>query len=89
MSSSITGERRASPLQSMSLLIDLGVTYARTLGEPAARALFAEHAIPPDIVERALAGPTQRRLTQWERCPFEVAVRQVLSARPLLNTVAV
>jgi hypothetical protein len=85
MNDCLLAERRRSQLQSMSLLVDLGVTYARTRGEPAARSFFENNDIPEEIVERALSSPDHRRRTHWERCPFEAAVRQVLSARPLLS----
>jgi hypothetical protein len=77
-------ERRLSQ-QSMSLRVDIGVNYARTRGEPAARQYFASSGVPDEIAERALAAPSQRRRTYWERCPYEAAIRQALSVPPLLE----
>lgn len=59
-------ERRYKENMYLSILVDLGVTYRRTLGEAAAREFFDDHAVPPNLVLRVLAKKAKRRLTEWE-----------------------
>ena len=56
----------------MSILIDLGVTYKRTLGIDPARNFFDKHDIPHGLISRVLAADSQRRLTEWEECAMRM-----------------
>lgn len=77
-------DRRFSRQQSLSLLVDLGVTYYRTRGEASARAFFDAYDVPAEITARIFAAEGQRRTTLWERCNNEVALRRIFNAPPLL-----
>lgn len=59
-------DRRCKENMYLSILVDLGVTYRRTLGEAAAREFFDDHDIPSNLALRVLAKKTKRRLTEWE-----------------------
>ena len=58
--------RRCKENMYLSILVDLGVTYRRTLGEAAAREFFDDHGIPANVAQRVLATRSKRRLTEWE-----------------------
>ncbi|RSZ56268.1 hypothetical protein HF313_22140 [Massilia atriviolacea] len=60
-------ERRQCDNSALSLLVDLGVTYDRTLSRQVALAYFRASDIPPAVVERVLQGAATRRLTDWEQ----------------------
>lgn len=60
-------DRRHCDNSGLSLLVDLGVTYDRTLSRQVALAYFRASDIPPDVVERVLQGAANRRLTDWEK----------------------
>ena len=60
-------DRRQCDNSGLSLLVDLGVTYDRTLSRQVALAYFRESEIPPAIVQRVLQGAATRRLTDWEQ----------------------
>ena len=79
-----SAERRISREQSLSLLVDLGVTYYRTRGEASARAFFDAYDVPAEITQRIFNTPGCRRKTLWERCNDEVALRRIFNAPPLL-----
>lgn len=59
-------DRRYKENMYLSILVDLGVTYRRILGEAAALEFFDDHGVPPNLVLRVLAKKAQRRLTEWE-----------------------
>lgn len=59
-------DRRCKENMYLSILVDLGVTYRRTLGEEAAREFFDDHDIPANLIVRVLAKKAKRRLTEWE-----------------------
>ncbi|HEY0062340.1 MAG TPA: hypothetical protein VGC21_09485 [Telluria sp.] len=77
-------ERRGSSLQSMALIVDIGVNQARTISIARATAYLQEQAISPAIIERVMSeAVSDRRRTIWERCAYEGALRAALGARPL------
>jgi hypothetical protein len=78
-------ERRNLCLQGMSLLVEIGVNYSRTISRQKALSYFFENSIPHDVVIRVLRDAEPRRLTRWECSIDEVALRRALGARPLLN----
>lgn len=51
----------------LSILVDVGVTYCRTLGESAARNFLKAQSIPENITQRVLSGNIERRQTDRER----------------------
>lgn len=59
-------DRRSPENLYLSILVDLGVTYKRTLGRESARAFFNEHEIPHPVVMRVMADEPPRRRTMWE-----------------------
>lgn len=65
-------DRRTAENLYLSILVDLAVTYKRTLGQESARMFFAAHEIPPPVVTRILAQECPRRLTEWEECAKRV-----------------
>ena len=65
-------DRRIAENFYLSILVDLAVTYKRTLGQESARLFFAEHEVPPPVVTRILASESPRRLTEWEECAKRV-----------------
>ena len=79
-----SSDRRISREQSLSLLVDLGVTYYRTRGEASARAFFDASGVPPGITARVFGSGGCRRKTLWERCNNEAALRRIFNAPPLL-----
>jgi len=78
-------ERRNLHLQGMSLLVEIGINYARTIGVHKALSYFADNDIPPHVVKRVLRHEEPRRLTKWECCADEAGLRRALGARPLLS----
>lgn len=60
-------ERRRHENRCMSILVDLGVTYRRTLGDSVAWAFFSASAVTPKVATRIMSAERQRRLTDWER----------------------
>jgi hypothetical protein len=79
-------ERRKSHLQSMSLLVEIGINYSRTIGRQKALSYLLENDIPPDVVARVLRHAEPRRLTKWECSIDEIGLRRALGARPLLSS---
>ena len=67
MSTSDQQERRRHENRCMSILVDLGVTYRRTLGDSVAWAFFSASAVTPKVATRIMSAERQRRLTDWER----------------------
>lgn len=65
-------DRRTAENLYLSILVDLAVTYKRTLGQESARMFFSAHEIPPPVVTRILASDCPRRLTEWEECAKRV-----------------
>lgn len=63
--------RRRKENTYLSTLIDLGLTYRRTLGDKVAQAFLFEHGVPADISARVLQRQTQRRLTESEAVALE------------------
>ncbi|ATQ76488.1 hypothetical protein CR152_19640 [Massilia violaceinigra] len=59
----------------MSLLVDLGVTYDRTLSRQVALAYFRASEVPVAVAERVLLGAATRRLTDWEQFHFNNSVK--------------
>ena len=59
-------ERRRCENRGMSILVDLGVTYRRTLGDGVAWSFFSASDIPTTIAERIMSSACERRPTDWE-----------------------
>lgn len=59
-------DRRRRANHYLSILVDLGVTYRRALGEASALAFYADHGVPEDLAGRVLGRNSSRRLTGWE-----------------------
>jgi hypothetical protein len=78
-------ERRNSRVQGMSLLVEIGINYSRTIGRQKALSYFLENDIPHDVVTRVLKHAERRRLTRWECSLDEIGLRRALGARPLLS----
>lgn len=74
-------DQRQSANLYLSILIDVGVTYKRALGDAAARAFFAEQAIPNPIALRVMADNPARRLTDWERHARQASLSRADQAR--------
>ena len=68
-------DRRQCDNSGLSLLVDLGVTYDRTLSRQVALAYFRASDIPPAVVERVLQGAGSRRLTDWEQFHLNNSVK--------------
>jgi hypothetical protein len=66
-------ERRSAENRCLSILVDLGVTYRRTLGERVAWAFFSATQIAPHVANRVMAHDRERRLTDWERQAIRMA----------------
>ncbi len=66
-------ERRREENRGQSILVDLGVTYRRTLGDSVAWAFFTANDITPAVANRVMAQDGQRRLTDWERHTMRMA----------------
>jgi hypothetical protein len=60
-------ERRSPRNLYTSILVDVGVTYKRTLGDDAAHDFFAAHSIPAGVKTRVMTANAERRMTEWER----------------------
>ncbi|MFP5391370.1 MAG: hypothetical protein ACLGI6_07485 [Gammaproteobacteria bacterium] len=67
MAKSVQQERRRHENQCLSTLVDLGVTYRRTLGERVAWSFFRSSNIEPAIAQRVMQSASERRPTDWER----------------------
>lgn len=63
--------RRRKENTYLSTLVDLGVTYRKTLGDKVAQAFLFEHGVPADISARILDTQARRRLTDWEAVALE------------------
>lgn len=82
MASTEQQERRRQENRCLSVLVDLGVTYRRTLGDRVAWAFFTTNDIANAVVHRVMDHDRQRRLTDWEhrlarlaelrQCPLEL-----------------
>lgn len=59
-------ERRRADNLYLSILVDVGVTYQRTLGPQSAAHFLRNQDIPPTVSERVLGQDTPRRMTDWE-----------------------
>lgn len=70
-------DRRQCDNSGLSLLVDLGVTYDRTLSRQVALAYFRASDIPPAVVERVLQGVGMRRLTDWEQLHLNNSLKGV------------
>lgn len=66
MTDSPKTDRRTSANAPLTALVNLAITFRRTLGERMARHYFGASAIPGHIAERVLRDPEQRRMTDWE-----------------------
>jgi hypothetical protein len=66
MANSEQQERRRHENRCLSILVDLGVTYRRTLGAAVAWSFFSANDIAPDIAQRVMASDRERRMTDWE-----------------------
>ena len=73
MGNSEPQERRRHENRAMSILVDLGVTYRRTLGENVAWSFFSANDIPAGVVERVMASDCERRPTDWESQTVQMA----------------
>ncbi len=67
MASTEQQERRRQENRCLSVLVDLGVTYRRTLGDNVAWAFFTTNDIANTVARRVMGRERQRRLTDWER----------------------
>ena len=61
----VTDRRRKENVY-LSILVDLGVTYRRTLGLDPARSFFNDHGVPGDVAARVFERKGARRPTEWE-----------------------
>ncbi|WP_157778619.1 hypothetical protein [Massilia violaceinigra] len=68
-------DRRQCDNSGLSLLVDLGVTYDRTLSRQVALAYFRASEVPVAVAERVLLGAATRRLTDWEQFHFNNSVK--------------
>lgn len=59
-------ERRRHENQYVSILVDLGVTYRRTLGDSVAWSFFRANEIGAEVASRVMSSDCERRLTDWE-----------------------
>jgi hypothetical protein len=66
MANSEQQERRRHENRGLSILVDLGVTYRRTLGESVAWAYFRANDIAPVVAQRVMSSDCERRMTDWE-----------------------
>ena len=80
-------DRRAQENFYLSILIDLGVTYKRTLGEDPARNFFQQHDIPHELITRILETETPRRLTEWEASAMRVELTRKLETTRAGDTI--
>lgn len=80
MASTEQQERRQQENRCLSVLVDLGVTYHRTLGERVAWAFFTTNDIANTVAHRVMGHDGPRRPTDWERQLVRMAE---LRQRPL------
>jgi hypothetical protein len=73
MTDYIENDRRTRDNAPLTALVNLAITFRRTLGERMARNYLATSAIPGHIAERILRNPAQRRMTDWECVQRETA----------------
>lgn len=73
MANSEQQERRRHENRCLSILVNLGVTYRRTLGDSVAWSFFRATEIAPDVAARVMASDSERRLTDWESQTARVA----------------
>lgn len=66
MANSEQQERRRHENRCLSILVDIGVTYRRTLGDSVAWAFFRASDIAPDVTARVMSSDCERRMTDWE-----------------------
>jgi hypothetical protein len=66
-------ERRRHENQCLSILVNLGVTYRRTLGDSVAWSFFSANDIPHVIAVRVMSVDHERRKTDWECQTAEMA----------------
>ncbi len=59
-------ERRSADNLYLSILVDVGVTYQRTLGQQSAAHFLRSQEIPAAVSERVLGQGTPRRMTDLE-----------------------
>jgi hypothetical protein len=76
-------ERRRYENRCLSLLVDLGVTYRRTLGDSVAWAFFRGSDISHTVVQRVMSNERARRLTDWERQAMRLAEQREQRERPV------
>ena len=74
-------ERRNPKNLYTSILVDVGVTYKRTLGNDAADDFFAAHSIPAEVKARVMTGSADRRMTEWERTAHAKALLRTETLR--------
>lgn len=67
-------DRRTEQNFYLSILVDLAVTYKRTLGSQSARTFLATQDIPENVVRRILSADARRRLTEWEEKAKAVSI---------------
>ena len=80
MDNSAQCERRRRENACLSILVDLGVTYRRTLGEQVAWAFFRSTPIQPGVAARVMGSDGARRPTDWERQATRLAQLRELHA---------
>lgn len=66
MANSEQQERRRHENRCLSILVDIGVTYRRTLGDSVAWAFFRANDIAPEVANRVMSSDCERRMTDWE-----------------------
>jgi hypothetical protein len=74
-------DRRSPENLYLSILVDLGVTYKRTLGDLPARNFFGQHDIPHELIARILSTDPPRRLTEWEKSAMRMSLTRNLDAQ--------
>lgn len=66
-------ERRRHENRCTSILVDLGVTYRRTLGDSVAWSFFRANDIETAVAARVMSSNCERRPTDWESRTVQMA----------------
>jgi hypothetical protein len=73
MANSEQQERRRHENRCLSILVNLGVTYRRTLGDSVAWSFFRANDIDQAVAARVMSSDHERRMTDWESQTARVA----------------
>jgi hypothetical protein len=76
-------ERRKASSGELEMFVEIGVNYARTIGNETAVAFMVEHGVPLGVAKRVTTFDNLRRKTCWEQHVNESSLRHALGARPL------